>query len=185
MSTVPGTVLNIQHTFLNIVRQALLLFPFFYMNKLRFREFKQFAEGHRSWKCQNQGRNSGTYSRFNYCSISRMGYLLNEQEIGLLSIKSCCRQLNFTRQIIKHLRELNFKLLIAEEYKSKKSKVLFTQSCLILFNPMDCSPPGTSVYGILPVRILERHYQRNANQNHNEVPLHASQDGCYPKVYKQ
>ena len=22
-------------------------------------------------------------------------------------------------------------------------------------------------------------------QNHNEVPLHASQDGCYPKVYKQ
>ena len=29
------------------------------------------------------------------------------------------------------------------------------------------------------------HYQRNANQNHNEVPSHASQDGCYPKVYKQ
>ena len=29
------------------------------------------------------------------------------------------------------------------------------------------------------------HYQRNANQNLNEVRLHASQDGCYPKVYKQ
>ena len=29
------------------------------------------------------------------------------------------------------------------------------------------------------------HYQRNANQNLNEVPLHASQDGYYPKVYKQ
>ena len=27
------------------------------------------------------------------------------------------------------------------------------------------------------------HYQRNANQNHNEV--YTSQDGCYPKVYKQ
>ena len=27
--------------------------------------------------------------------------------------------------------------------------------------------------------------QRNANQNHNEVPLQASQNGCYPKVYKQ
>ena len=25
------------------------------------------------------------------------------------------------------------------------------------------------------------HYQRNANQNHNEVPSHASQNGCYPK----
>ena len=28
-------------------------------------------------------------------------------------------------------------------------------------------------------------YQRNANQNHNEVPSHASQNGCYPKFYKQ
>ena len=29
------------------------------------------------------------------------------------------------------------------------------------------------------------HYQRNANQNHNEVPFHTSQNDCYPKVYKQ
>ena len=29
------------------------------------------------------------------------------------------------------------------------------------------------------------HYQRNANQNHNKVPSHASQNGCDPKVYKQ
>ena len=29
------------------------------------------------------------------------------------------------------------------------------------------------------------HYQRNANQNYNEVPFHTSQNGCYPKVYKQ
>ena len=28
------------------------------------------------------------------------------------------------------------------------------------------------------------HYQRNANQNHNEVPSHAGQKGCDPKVYK-
>ena len=28
-------------------------------------------------------------------------------------------------------------------------------------------------------------YQGNANQNHNEVPFHASQNGCDPKVYKQ
>ena len=27
------------------------------------------------------------------------------------------------------------------------------------------------------------HYQRNANQNLNEVPLHANQNGCYAKVY--
>ena len=29
------------------------------------------------------------------------------------------------------------------------------------------------------------YYQRNANQNHNKVPFHASQNGCYPEVYKQ
>ena len=29
------------------------------------------------------------------------------------------------------------------------------------------------------------HYQRNANQNHNEGPSHTGQNGCYQKVYKQ
>ena len=28
-------------------------------------------------------------------------------------------------------------------------------------------------------------YQRNANQNHNEVPFHTRQNGWDPKVYKQ
>jgi len=27
--------------------------------------------------------------------------------------------------------------------------------------------------------------RKNANQNHYEVPFHTSQNGCYPKVYKQ
>ena len=30
-----------------------------------------------------------------------------------------------------------------------------TQSCLTLCNPMGCSPPGSSVHGILQARILE------------------------------
>ena len=29
------------------------------------------------------------------------------------------------------------------------------QSCLTLFNSMDCSPPGSSVHGILQARVLE------------------------------
>jgi len=29
------------------------------------------------------------------------------------------------------------------------------------------------------------HCQRNANQNYNEVPSHASQNGCYQKVNKK
>ena len=34
-------------------------------------------------------------------------------------------------------------------------EVLVSQLCLALCNPMDCSPPGSSVHGILQARILE------------------------------
>ena len=34
-------------------------------------------------------------------------------------------------------------------------KVLVTQSCLTLCDPMDCSPPGSSVHGISQAKILE------------------------------
>ena len=37
----------------------------------------------------------------------------------------------------------------------EKVKVLVTQSCLTLCDPMDCSPPGSSVPEILQARILE------------------------------
>ena len=33
--------------------------------------------------------------------------------------------------------------------------VLAAQACLTLCNHMDCSPPGSSVHGILQARILE------------------------------
>ena len=36
-----------------------------------------------------------------------------------------------------------------------KAEVLVVQSCLTLCDPMDCSPPGCSVLGILPPRVLE------------------------------
>ena len=38
---------------------------------------------------------------------------------------------------------------------NEKPKVLVAQSCLTLCNPMDCSPPGSSVHGISQARILE------------------------------
>ena len=37
--------------------------------------------------------------------------------------------------------------------RRKESEVI--QSCLTLCDPMDCSPPGSSVHGILQARILE------------------------------
>ena len=36
-----------------------------------------------------------------------------------------------------------------------KVKVIGSQSCLTLCDPMDCSLPGSSVHGILQARILE------------------------------
>ena len=36
-----------------------------------------------------------------------------------------------------------------------KSEVLVTQSCPTFYNPVDCSPPGSSVHGIFQARILE------------------------------
>ena len=41
------------------------------------------------------------------------------------------------------------------EYMKVKMKVLVAQSCVALCNPMDCSPPASTVYGILQGRILE------------------------------
>ena len=37
-----------------------------------------------------------------------------------------------------------------------KAKVLVTQLCPTLCDPMDCSPPGSSVHGIFQARILEQ-----------------------------
>ena len=36
-----------------------------------------------------------------------------------------------------------------------KSESEVTQSCPTLSNPMDCSPPGSSIHGIFQARVLE------------------------------
>ena len=36
-----------------------------------------------------------------------------------------------------------------------KSESEVTQSCLTLRDPMDCSPPGSSVHGIFQARVLQ------------------------------
>ena len=54
------------------------------------------------------------------------------------------------------LRQNHFSLLI-----QKRVKVLIIQPCLTLFDPMDCSPPGSFVPGILQARILFRTHTQN------------------------
>ena len=47
--------------------------------------------------------------------------------------------------------------------------VLIAQSCLTLCNPMDCSPPSSSVHGILQARILEWVYTSFSTINSSRV----------------
>ena len=70
-----------------------------------------------------------------------------------------CYSLETSHPLLLPQREILFKLLhtrgtcqVALVVK-KWSKV--SQSCLTLCDPVDCSPPGSSVHGILQARILE------------------------------
>ena len=54
-----------------------------------------------------------------------------------------------------------------------------TQLCLALWDPVDCSPPGSSVHGILQARVLERvaiSFSRGASQLRDET--HVSCVSC-------
>ena len=41
------------------------------------------------------------------------------------------------------------------QYMKVKSQSEVAQSCLTLSDPMDCSPPGSSIHGIFQARVLE------------------------------
>ena len=67
------------------------------------------------------------------------------------------KQKRFMWEEKKRLKRMIFYVLSG----SRKRKLFFSHSklllsCIQLFcDPMDCSPPGSSVYGIPPARILE------------------------------
>ena len=55
-----------------------------------------------------------------------------------------------------------------------KVKVLVAQSCLTLCDPMDCSSPGFSIYGIFQARILEWvviPFSRGSAQHRNQTQV--------------
>ena len=69
--------------------------------------------------------------------------LLRKVRMGILTLRTSSRG--------KFLWLLSLKFKAVESEK----KVLVLQTCPTLWDPMDCSPPGSSVHGILQARILE------------------------------
>ena len=69
-------------------------------------------------------------------------------------------------------------------YIKKKSKslpksvlCLVAQSCLTLCNPMDCSLPASSVYGILQARVLEWVAMERRQMNGAATTVNLCKDG--------
>ena len=69
--------------------------------------------------------------------------LENKRESQILTITTHC--------MTDHSEENGYKCHISEAWKWSE----VTQSCPTLCDPVDCSPPGSSVHGILQVRIPE------------------------------
>ena len=51
--------------------------------------------------------------------------------------------------------QISLEMVATKKVFAPFKSVLVMQSCPILCDPMDCSPPGSSVHGISQVRILE------------------------------
>ena len=66
----------------------------------------------------------------------------------------------FLEQLDMHKQKMNLDMnfthfIIINPQTDHRLKVLVTQLCPTLCDPMDCSPPGSSVHGISQARILE------------------------------
>ena len=59
-----------------------------------------------------------------------------------------------------------------------KNESEVTQSCLICSNPMDCSPPGSSIHGIFQARVYRRTVQKELHirDNHDGGITHLEPD---------
>ena len=92
-----------------------------------------------------------------------------------------------------HLRSLQFKYfcfrILNFDYPVGHLKSVFrngevkvTQSCPTLWDPMDCSLPGSSVYGILQVRILEwvtMSFSRGSSQPRGQIQVFHIASGLF------
>ena len=99
------------------------------------------------------GTSSASWWYFKLCSFNTgVFYMLNLQYFPLPQGNKLCNVL---------LRHQSWSFILQRwvqeifQFTPNLMHARSLQSCLTLCNPMDCSPPGSSVHGILQARILE------------------------------
>ena len=70
-------------------------------------------------------------------------------------VSKCCSKTELIDVLNAKLSQPSIKKKKTVSLKFNKDKVLVAQLCVTLCNPMDCSPQGFSVHGVLQARILE------------------------------
>ena len=82
--------------------------------------------------------------------VFSLGHTLNEHLLCVQGITLGTGNAKTNKTQCLTVKELSFGLK-----GDAQDDVKSLQSCLTLCDPMDCSPPGSSVHGILQAKILE------------------------------
>ena len=91
-------------------------------------------------------------SHYNFFRINHKQQSQTKSETKKLFAKSSFSNITTNKT---SLLRIYFHLLIQSLFLHCSKVKVLAQSCLILCEPMDCSPPGSSIHGILQARILE------------------------------
>ena len=103
------------------------------------------------FKIHEAGYRLGTQAGFMYCSCQAVFLLLWEPSVfACRAFSWLVRPAYITEGFFGFSREIE-----PTGWLVVCVCVLVTLLCLTLCDPMDCSPPGSSVHGILQARILE------------------------------
>ena len=87
-------------------------------------------------------------------SLGKLWELVMDREAWRAAVHGLQRvECNWVNEL--NWTDLNWKILSEFILPNVQSSVLVAQSCLTYCNPMDSSPPGFSVHGILQARIFE------------------------------
>ena len=120
--------------------------------KLRFREVNCFPQSHTSNKQQSPDSTTWLVAAWHWTDHCLSVRRFPSLSVGLTELSSYPCETHMERSIWPSwIDGIHQHFMCCVLYCDK-----LLLSCLTLCDPMDCSPPGSSVHGILQARILER-----------------------------